>query len=103
MRHEHDQGGATVNIAGYRFADLPDYAGLRAPLRERCEALGLRGTILLSPEGINVMLAGPRAAIEAIKAVLHEDPRLADLAFKESFSDAPPFGRLHPRRAQALV
>ena len=41
-----------VNIAGYRFVDLPDRDNLRAPFREKCTSLGLKGTILLSPNGI---------------------------------------------------
>jgi len=101
--NEHDQSGATVNIAGYRFADLPDYRELREPLKTRCQALGLLGTILLAPEGINVMLAGPREAIEAIKTTLREDPRLAGLAFKESLTDTPPFGRLLVKVKQEII
>ena len=38
-----------VNIAGYRFIDLPDRDDLRNPFLDRCEELGLKGTILLSP------------------------------------------------------
>lgn len=103
MTPEHEPAGATIHIAGYRFTDLPDYRALREPLKARCEALGLLGTILLAPEGINVMLAGPRAAIEAIKATLREDPRLADLAFKESLTDTPPFGRLLVKLKQEII
>ena len=49
-----------VNIAGYRFVDLPDRDSLRAPIREKCTDLGLKGTVLLSHNGINLFLAGER-------------------------------------------
>ena len=36
-----------VNIAGYRFVNLPDRDELREPLLECCLELGLKGTVLL--------------------------------------------------------
>jgi len=42
-----------VNIAGYRFVDLDDRDELRQPFRFICEKLNLKGTILLSKNGIN--------------------------------------------------
>ena len=40
-----------VNVAGYRFIDLPDRDELRQPFRDVCEKNRLLGTILLSTEG----------------------------------------------------
>ncbi len=101
--HEHDRDESIVNIAGYKFVDLPDFERLREPLKRRCVELGLLGTILLSPEGINVMLAGTRESVEAIKQTLHDDARLADLAFKESFAATPPFGRLLVKLKKEII
>ena len=53
-----------VNIAGYRFIDLPDRDELRAPLLECCLELGLKGTVLLSQNGINFFLAGTQDSID---------------------------------------
>ena len=50
-----------VNVAGYRFVDLPDRDALREPFREVCEKNRLLGTILLSTEGINFFLCGDQA------------------------------------------
>ena len=52
-----------VNIAGYRFVDLPDRDSLREPFRKKCNSLGLKGTILLSHNGINFSLAGKKESI----------------------------------------
>ena len=83
-----------LNVSAYLFVPLPDAAQLREPLLARCRALELRGTILLAAEGINLFLAGSPAAVRALLAHLREDPRLAPLEAKESWSQAVPFGRM---------
>ena len=50
-----------LNLSAYRFVQLDDLPSLRERILERCEALALKGTILLAPEGINLFLAGPRS------------------------------------------
>jgi UPF0176 protein len=83
-----------LNVSAYKFVPLPDAAQLRAPLLARAQALGVKGTILLAGEGINLFLAGAPQAVRALLAHLREDARLADLQAKESWSDAVPFGRM---------
>lgn len=92
-----------VNVAAYRFVPLTDLPVLRESLRARAEALALKGTILLAPEGINLFLAGERPGIGAFLAWLREDPRFADLPVKESLSDAVPFGRLRVRLKREII
>ena len=84
----------TLNIAAYRFVEIADPEGLREPLLARARSLGIKGTVLLAGEGINLVLAGAAAALRDFLAWLGEDPRFAGLALKESWSGAPPFGRL---------
>ena len=83
-----------VNIAAYKFISFDDTADKRAAFRERCTALELKGTILLSPEGINLFLAGLREPIDCFLAWLRADARFADLEVKESYSDRQPFTKL---------
>ena len=96
-----------VNISAYRFVALPRHTEWRAPLRERCTALGLKGTILLSPEGINLFLAGTRAAIDAILDHLRTDPlfegAFAGLAARESLSDHQPFRRMLVKLKREII
>ncbi|WP_207004307.1 sulfurtransferase [Trinickia mobilis] len=87
-----------VNLAAYQFATLDAIPEWRPLVTEKCVALGLRGTILLAPEGINLFIAGtPEAAREFI-GYLRRDPlfegKFADLQFKESVSETQPFKRM---------
>lgn len=94
---------SVVNISCYKFVTLDDREALKAGLAARCLALGLKGTILLAPEGINVFLAGTRAAIDAIVVHLRADPRFADLAPKESLSVEPPFKKMRVRLKKEII
>ncbi len=49
-----------VNIAAYKFVALPELRSLRARLLALCKGWELKGTILLSAEGINLFVAGER-------------------------------------------
>ncbi|WP_066334772.1 sulfurtransferase [Azohydromonas lata] len=85
---------AVLNISAYKFHLLADAAELRATLYERALALGLKGTVLLAEEGINLFLAGSPEGVRGWVHQLQQDERFADLAPKESFSDTVPFKRL---------
>ena len=63
-----------VNIAAYRFATLQDLQSLRTELLALCRIGQLRGTILLSTEGINLFMAGEAEAIESLLARLRREP-----------------------------
>lgn len=83
-----------LNISSYKFVTLDDAPALRERLHAHALALGLKGTVLLAQEGINLFLAGPAEAVRAWVADLKKDPRFADLDPKESWSDAVPFRKL---------
>jgi UPF0176 protein len=94
---------SVVNISCYKFVSIVDRENLRADLAARCKSLGLMGTILLAPEGINVFLAGSREAIDIIVALLRGDPRFADLQPKESLSAEPPFRKMRVRLKKEII
>ena len=83
-----------VNISAYKFVRISDPEERREQLRALTQKLDLRGTVLLSPEGINLFVAGGRANIDLFVAALKSDPLLDDLAIKESLSDYQPFNRM---------
>lgn len=92
-----------LNVSAYKFVPLPDAAALRAPLLQRARALGLKGSILLAEEGINLFLAGAAEAVRALLAHLRADPRLADLQAKESWSGEVPFGRMLVKHKREII
>ena len=92
-----------LNVSAYRFVALPDAATLRAPLLARAREAGLKGTILLADEGINLVLAGAEDAVRGFLAHLRSDPRLAPLEAKESWSEQLPFGRLLVKLKREII
>ncbi|MEZ6059811.1 MAG: sulfurtransferase [Planctomycetaceae bacterium] len=85
---------AFVNISAYKFVALNDLERRRADLRIVADRLKLKGTVLLSPEGINLFVAGPRKAIDEFVDHIRSDTMLADLQTKESLSRHQPFNRM---------
>ncbi len=83
-----------LNVSAYKFVPLADCDILRERLLADARACGLKGTILLAEEGINLFLAGPAADLRGFLARLQADPRLAGLPIKESWSEAAPFQRM---------
>ena len=97
--------GLIVNIAGYKFVVLPDSGlpELRTQLKTCADANRLKGTILLSTEGINAFLAGERVEIDAFVAMLREISIFQDIHFKESFTDYRPFNRKLVRIKKEII
>lgn len=85
-----------LNLSAYKFTpfEAEELPALRARWLDVARAQGLRGTILLSTEGINLFVAGLPAAVGALLTELRERPGLADLTPKESWSAAQPFNRM---------
>ena len=92
-----------LNVAAYRFVPLDDAIALRGRLLARALEAGLKGTILLAEEGINLYLAGPEGALRAFMAELQADTRFAGLPVKESWSATPPFRRLRVKVKREII
>jgi UPF0176 protein len=93
--------------AFYQFVALPDLRELREPLRAICAGLGLKGSVLLAPEGINGTLAGTDEGIAAFINELQQGDlfggRLDNLELKYSQAAAMPFQRLKVRLKKEIV
>ncbi|MES2682275.1 MAG: sulfurtransferase [Pseudomonadota bacterium] len=85
---------SVLNIAAYRFVSLDALPALKMHLAAAACAQGLKGTVLLAPEGINLFLAGSDEGIAAFVQALDADERLANLTLKRSYSDTQPFKKL---------
>jgi UPF0176 protein len=93
--------------AFYQFVGLPDYRELREPLRAFCAGLGLKGSVLLAPEGVNGTVAGSEDGIAALIEELRHGTlfgsRLDHLELKYSYAEAMPFGRMKVRLKKEIV
>lgn len=91
------------NIAAYHFVPVTDPDALASQLRTSAATGGLRGTILVAGEGINLFLAGDPTAIDDFVAVLRGDARFADITVKASLSDALPFSQLKAKVKPEII
>ena len=93
-----------LNVSTYRFVALDDLPALRDRLEASAAAAGLKGTILVAREGVNLFMAGEEAALRGwVEHALRAEPPLAGLATKDSFSDTMPFRRLKVKVKNELI
>jgi UPF0176 protein len=92
-----------LNIAAYKFLPLADLRALRTRLQTLCKDENLKGTILLSPEGINLFVAGETPGIDRLLTELRSWPGLADLQPKVSETDHQPFRRMLVRLKKEII
>ena len=92
-----------LNIAAYKLHILSELEILRENLLKQCQQFMLKGTILLSEEGINLNLSGWIENINAFKTYLVKDNCFADLSFRESYSDTISFKRLKVRIKKEII
>ena len=71
-----------TNISAYKFLDMPEFEELQEPLKTLCDSHGIYGTILLSPEGINIFLSAPRDKIDIFVEHIKSDERFSDIWVK---------------------
>ena len=94
----------TVTVAAlYCFARFADCAAMRVPLDSVCREQGIRGTLLLAPEGINGTIAGPLERVAAVLEHIRGLPGCADLEVKVSSADTMPFYRMKVRLKREIV
>jgi UPF0176 protein len=89
--------------AFYKFLPLLEAAELRAPLLAAARRHGIRGTILLAPEGINGTIAGTPDDLSAMMRHIRNLPPFHDLESKESHAEEMPFGRMKVRLKKEIV
>ena len=99
----YNVGMEFLNISAYRFVELDDLAVLRERLRRACAEAGLKGTVLLAPEGINLFLAGLPDKLRHWLAWLKADLRFAGVEAKESWSDHQPFNRMLVKLKREII
>jgi UPF0176 protein len=103
----HIDSGKFLTAALYKFVSIPNFADLKAPILEICQAHNIKGTLLLAHEGINGTIAGLPSDIYAVLNYLRTDPffegKFATLEHKESFANEHPFYRMKVKLKKEIV
>lgn len=92
-----------LNLSAYRFVDLDRLEDRRAHLDAAGRELGIRGTVLLAPEGINLFVSAPEPQALAFLRILDEDPALAGLEPRRTRSEAIAFDRWRVRVKREII
>tara|TARA_B100000214_G_scaffold336759_1_gene280896 strand:- start:81 stop:917 length:837 start_codon:yes stop_codon:yes gene_type:complete len=94
---------SVVNITGYKFEPLVDPVDLVSVYQQKCDELELKGTMLISKNGINFSLAGTQQATETIITFLEEDNRFLNIPLKITYSETQPFRRMKVRLKKEII
>ena len=92
-----------LNLATYHFWPIPDPQSTCATLKAAGQSLGIKGTVLVTPEGLNAFLAGEEQACRGMLAALHAVPGFAQLQAKESWSAGVPFKRFKVKVKKEII
>jgi UPF0176 protein len=87
--------------AFYRFAALPDPGSLVAPLLALGRSQGVKGSLILAPEGVNGTIAG--AGLDRMLDHIAGWPGFAGIVPRFSQAAAMPFGRLKVKVKPEIV
>ena len=92
-----------LNIAGYKFEPLNDVEVLVPEFQSICDDLDLKGSVYLSPNGINFSLAGSEEAVQQYLYFIEQDKRFLDIPLKKTYSETQPFRRMKVRPKKEII
>ena len=93
----------TLNIAAYHFVRVKNPAALAQDLHAAAQELGLKGNILIAPEGLNLFLAGIEQSIEKFLQTVQANSGFSSMRVKRSWSEHVPFRRLKVRLEAEII
>lgn len=94
-----------LNISGYCFHPLVNRQALKEDLLSQPITEGLKGTVLLAPEGINMFLSGDSADVHQFiqEICARIDLKPEQLQIKESYSHGHSFNRFLIRLKKEII
>jgi UPF0176 protein len=92
-----------VHSAFYKFVRLDTPTETAEYVRTLAGAHSLTGSVLIAHEGINGVLAGSAAALDAFETAMHAIPVFADLWCKRTACKTPPFTKLKVHVKEEIV
>ena len=92
-----------LNLAAYRFWPIDQPETVRQHLHQVGHSLGVFGTILISHEGLNAVLAGPEPTCRQMLAAIRALPGFEPIVAKESWSQTIPFRRFKVKVKREII
>jgi len=92
-----------LNIAGYKFERLDSLDTLIPEFQDKCDELELKGSVYLSPRGINFSISGTEANIENYIEFMENDSRFLNIPLKRTYSETQPFRRMKVRLKKEII
>ncbi|MDX2001474.1 MAG: rhodanese-related sulfurtransferase [Chitinophagales bacterium] len=86
-----------LTLLYYKYVRIDDAEMFAAQHLKFCRAIGLKGRILISEEGINGSVSGTETQCQTYMDTMHADARFSDLWFKIEEVSEPSFGKMHCR------
>lgn len=83
-----------LNLAFYHFVNIKRLSQVKAELQALCDTHHLKGSMILSYEGINGMMAGLEDDARVLVDFFAQHPDFKTMHVKESWSEEIPFERL---------
>ncbi|MBB6450727.1 UPF0176 protein [Geomicrobium halophilum] len=87
----------------YKYVDMPDYEEYAEEHLQYCKDMGLRGRIIVAPEGLNGTVSGTVEQTNAYIEYVKSDPRFANMWFKVDEAEEHAFKKMFVRAKQELV
>ena len=92
-----------LNIAGYKFEQIDSLDTLIPEFQKKCDELELRGSVYLSPRGINFSISGTEENIEKYINFMESDSRFLNIPLKRTYSETQPFRRMKVRLKKEII
>ena len=92
-----------LNIAGYKFERLDSLDMLIPEFQDKCDELELKGSVYLSPRGINFSISGTEENIEKYIEFMENDSRFLNIPLKRTYSETQPFRRMKVRLKKEII
>ena len=92
-----------LNIAGYKFERLDSLDTLIPEFQDKCDELKLKGSVYLSPRGINFSISGTEENIEKYIKFMENDSRFLNIPLKRTYSETQPFRRMKVRLKKEII
>jgi UPF0176 protein len=87
----------------YKYVKIDDHEKMAAEHLEYCKSLGLKGRILIAPEGINGTVSGTVEQTDEYMRTMHDNPLFRDMVFKIDEADGHAFKKMFVRPRKELV